>query len=199
MAMQRIYATIPQTILQAGHQGENLARCVCFDLSGLIEQYGSGTWAVVFKRPFEAAPYLVANYDTVGDYAVWGLDNTDTAIAGEGRVEMRYYVDEVLCKTDVYAVLILPSLGAAGPTPSPYEDLIDTVKEYAETAEGAASAAVAAKEIVVEDKAIVVSSTATAVYSAQVAQAAAEQAVEHGYAVSISGHKLVFTAPTPLT
>lgn len=141
MAMQRIYATTPREILECGHQGENLARCVCFDLTGLIEQYGQGTWSVVFRRPFESVPYPVANMETVGDYAVWGMDATDTSIAGEGRVELRYYVDDVLCKTDVYAVLIQPALGVTGEAPEPWEDIVDAMAQYASDASGSASSA----------------------------------------------------------
>lgn len=141
MAMERIYVTTPQIVLKGAHQGENLARCVCFPIDGLKEQYGEGTWTIVFRRPFESDPYVVANQEEVGEYAVWGMDATDTAVAGEGRVELRYYVDDTLCKTDVYAVLILPSLGETGDAPSPYEDIIDTVAGYAAEARDAADEA----------------------------------------------------------
>lgn len=137
MAMERIYVTEPRMILKAGHQGENLARCICFPLTSLVEQYGEGTWTIVFRRPFESDPYVVANQEEVGEYAVWGLDATDTAVCGEGRVELRYYVDDVLCKTDVYAVSLLPSLGTTGDAPSPYEDIIDAVAGYAAEARDA--------------------------------------------------------------
>lgn len=141
MAMERIYVTTPQIVLKGAHQGENLARCICFPIDGLKEQYGEGTWTIVFRRPFESDPYVVANQEEVGEYAVWGMDATDTAVAGEGRVELRYYVDDTLCKTDVYAVLILPSLGTTGDAPSPYEDIIDTVAGYAAEARDAADEA----------------------------------------------------------
>lgn len=141
MAMERIYVTTPQIVLKGAHQGENLARCICFPIDGLKEQYGEGTWTIVFRRPFESDPYVVANQEEVGDYAVWGMDATDTAVAGEGRAELRYYVDDTLCKTDVYAVLILPSLGETGDAPSPYEDIIDTVAGYAAEARDAADEA----------------------------------------------------------
>lgn len=137
MAMERIYVTEPRMILKAGHQGENLARCICFPLTSLAEQYGEGTWTIVFRRPFESDPYVVANQEEVGEYAVWGLDATDTAVCGEGRVELRYYVDDTLCKTDVYAVSLLPSLGTTGDAPSPYEDIIDAVAGYAAEARDA--------------------------------------------------------------
>lgn len=128
-------------ILSVGHQGENLARCVCFPIDGLIEQYGAGTWTVVFKRPFESEPYVVANQEEVGDYAVWGLDATDTAVCGEGRAELRYYVDDTIVKTDVYAASILPALRETGEAPSPYEDLLDQIAGYASDAQTAASSA----------------------------------------------------------
>ena len=151
MAMERIYVTTPQIVLKGAHQGEKFARCICFPIDGLKEQYGEGTWTIAFRRPFETDSYVVANQEEVGDYAVWGMDLTDTAIAGEGRVELRYYVDDTICKTDVYAVLILPSLGETGDAPSPYEDILDTVAGYAAEARDAADEAGSAVSDAVAD------------------------------------------------
>lgn len=139
--MFRIYAKTPANILFVGHQGENIARCVCFDLTDMWNEFGIGTWAVVFKRPNETLPYLVQNTAEVEQYAVWGLDDTDTAKYGEGRCELRYYVDDVLCKTDVYAVRILPSLGVTGDIPDPYEDLLNNVHEDVQLAASSADRA----------------------------------------------------------
>lgn len=113
MAMIRVYVTTPTEVLDGGHQGENFARCICFPIDELAAQYGVGTWTITFKRPFDTDAYEVDNTEEVGDYAVWGLDSTDTAIPGEGHVQLSYAVDDMLCKTDLYSVLILPSLSVS--------------------------------------------------------------------------------------
>lgn len=174
--MFRIYAKTPANILFVGHQGENIARCVCFDLTDMRNEFGIGTWMVVFKRPNDTLPYQVQNTAEVDQYAVWGLDNTDTAKYGEGRCELRYYVDEVLCKTDVYAVRILPSLGATGDIPDPYEDLIEQINEAIEAGEiatEAASTATAAAESASGDASTASTAAESAAQSATDAAASA--------------------------
>lgn len=138
--MFRIYA-VAHHVIYAGYTGENLARCICFPLTEMQNEFGEGTWEVVFKRPNEVLPYVVQNTEEVENYAVWGLDNVDTAIAGEGKCELRYYVDEVLCKTVVFPIVIAQALGVTGDVPDPYEDLIEKINEAIEAGEIATEAA----------------------------------------------------------
>ena len=139
--MYRIYASSVAKKLNLGHRGENEARCVIFSLEKLRDEFGDGTWEVVCQRKGDEVPYLVSNTRELDDNAIWTLTNVDTDKVGEGRCELRYKVDDVLVKTDVYATLILPSLGDTGEAPSPSEDLINKMIEIKDETKAAASTA----------------------------------------------------------
>ena len=145
--MNRIYVQNVRSIIEIGHQGEHLSRCVCFDLSELKETFGEGRFEIAVKRPTESLIYLASEIDEIGEYAVWKLTSSDTAIAGFGRCEMRYYVDNILCKTDVYTTRLFPSLSAEpGPAPDPYDDKIEKLSELAVKAKDEADRAAASEE-----------------------------------------------------
>ena len=150
--MYRIYAETVKKQLQLGHQGENEARCVIFDLASYKEEYGEGTWEIVNQRKGDTAPYLVTNTYELDDKAVWTLTNVDTDVAGEGRCELRYKVDGVLMKTDVFATKILPSLGDTGEAPTPSEDLIEKISKIKDEAAAAATAAKASEDASAESE-----------------------------------------------
>lgn len=139
--MYRIYAGSVSKKLALGHKGENEARCVVFDLTDLRTVFGDGTWEIVCQRKGDDVPYLVTNTRELDDNAIWTLTDVDTDKVGEGRCELRYKVNDVLVKTDVYATLILPSLGDTGEAPSPSEDLINKMIEIKDEAKAAASTA----------------------------------------------------------
>ena len=143
--MFRTYA-VAQQVIYGGQRGENLARCICFPLTDLQNEFGVGTWSVVFQRPGETTPYVVTDTAEVGAYAVWGLNDVDTAIEGEGKCELRYYIDETHYKTKIFPVIIRHSLGVPGEIPDPYQDLIDTISGLKADAEAAAAAAAQSAE-----------------------------------------------------
>ena len=159
--------------LLIGRKGENLVRVVAFCLDKLIEQYGEGSWEIVNVRPTESTPYLVANtYDGLTNagnkYACWNVSDTDTAITGNGKVELRYYpsstegitdgttgTDGRIYKTRTWVTKIEDSIGSDYYKNDPYNDVLDRMAQYAaEAKEGidaAAESASAAKDS--EDKA----------------------------------------------
>ena len=145
---------IPMNFVDLGHQGEGNTSYVLFDLQHFIDELGEGTWEVVNLRPGEEMPYLVANTDELIDQetgiakAMWILDETDMAIAGEGRVELRYYPTDGTAKTDVYRTRILPSLGVSSEDPpDPYDDWLDRFADLSSEASASASAAKASEQL----------------------------------------------------
>ena len=154
--------------LLIGRKGENLVRVVAFCLDKLIEQYGEGSWEIVNVRPTESTPYLAANtYDGLTNagnkYACWNVSDTDTAIPGNGKVELRYYpsstegitdgttgTDGRIYKTRTWVTKIEDSIGSDYYKNDPYNDVLDRMAQYAaEAKEGidaAAESASAAKE-----------------------------------------------------
>ena len=137
--MYRIYAKDIAKKIRIGHRGENEARCVIFNLTDLKTEFGDGTWEIVHQRFNDEVPYLVTNVRELEDNAIWTLTNVDTDSVGDGRCELRYKVDGVIVKTDVYATSVLPSLGDTGEAPSPSEDLLNKMAEIKNEAENAAA------------------------------------------------------------
>jgi hypothetical protein len=174
--MYRIYAETVKKHLQLGHQGENEARCVIFDLASYKEEYGEGTWEIVNQRKGDTVPYLVPNTYELDDKAVWTLTNVDTDVAGEGRCELRYKVDGVLMKTDVFATKILPSLGDTGEAPTPSEDLIEKISKIKDEATAAATAAKASEDASAESETAAATSAESASASQEAAAASATDA-----------------------
>lgn len=185
--MNRIYVQNVRSIIEIGHQGEHLSRCVCFDLSELKETFGEGRFEIAVKRPTESLIYLASEIDEIGEYAVWKLTSSDTAIAGFGRCEMRYYVDDILCKTDVYTTRLFPSLSAEpGPAPDPYDDKIEKLSELAVKAKDEADRAAASEEAAAlsaraaEDSALNASaSSSDALRYASASETSAEEAKDY--------------------
>lgn len=117
-----------------GYQGENQARCMVFDLTKYIEQFGEGTFTISHIRQDDTAPYLVAHTDLLDNQAIWEIDSTDTAKVGYGVVQLAYVVDDVICKTAQYRTTVLDANGTTGEYPDPYENMLDQMAAYAAAA-----------------------------------------------------------------
>lgn len=131
-------------LIPIGYVGENLARCLVFDLSECVEQFGDGGFVISFLRHGDELPYLVTNTDRLEDNAIWNITDTDTAVDGYGLVQLQYIVDDVVCKSALYRTVTFESNGITGDVPDPYEDLLAQIAAYASTAQSSAAAAVAA-------------------------------------------------------
>ena len=135
----------PYEKIPLGHQGENEARCLVWDLTDYIESFGTGSVQVKVTQPKTKQVYLAEHVTMVGNQAKWTLTNVDTAQAGTGLVELYYYGPnggDVLAKSHVMRFWMLPTQGAPGDAPSPYEDFIDDVAAYAAAAMAAAQVAI---------------------------------------------------------
>lgn len=107
-----------------GRKGENLARTVDFSdiIAEIKNDYGDGGKVVVLvKRPGENEPYPAASVDD-SDGLTWQPTETDTAIAGRGRAEVDYYIDDVLVKSVLFTTYTNDSIGVSGDTPEPGYD-----------------------------------------------------------------------------
>lgn len=118
----------PGQIVFLGHQGENLARRVVFDLSDLRKRYPQGHFALAAQRKGDALPYPAARTDPDGDALVWTLTDADTAIAGYGRCELRCYDGETLAKSEVWQTFTLPALAEYGEAPEAWADYVAQVQ-----------------------------------------------------------------------
>ena len=107
-----------------GRQGENLARHITFDLSAWLEAYGQGRAALAVRRSGDMLPYPAANVRTDGNTLIWTPTATDTDRAGFGTCELRWYVDDVLAKSELWTTLTADALGNTGEMPAAAQDYV---------------------------------------------------------------------------
>ena len=129
---------VPGKLIMLGKQGENLAREVIFDVSGVRAEFGDGAFRLSAKRPGEADAYPATVTET-GDTVVWALTGADTQNAGRGQCELAYYAGETRLKTWTYDTAIAKSL-TGSPKTDPYDEFLDEVNRLA------AEAAISQKE-----------------------------------------------------
>lgn len=120
---------VPGKLIMLGKQGENLAREVIFDVSGVCAEFGDGAFRLSAKRPGEADAYPATVTET-GDTVVWALTGADTQNAGRGQCELAYYAGETRLKTWTYDTAIAKSL-TGSPKTDPYNEFLDEVNRLA--------------------------------------------------------------------
>lgn len=120
---------VPGKLIMLGKQGENLAREVIFDVSGVRAEFGDGTFRLSAKRPGEADAYPATVTET-GDTVVWALTGADTQNAGRGQCELAYYAGETRLKTWTYDTAVAKSL-TGSPKTDPYDEFLDEVNRLA--------------------------------------------------------------------
>ena len=116
-----------------GKQGENNARRFLFkDVLTWREVFGEGRCELIHQRNGDSAPYPVAlTYEDGIPY--WCVSAADTAIAGEGKCELRYIVDDTIVKSNIYTTIVKKTLGeGTAEPPEPYQDWVDQVIEATE-------------------------------------------------------------------
>lgn len=189
--MKKIYADNRMT-LDIGRQGENLARQIIFDLSDWMAEYGPGVAELIYQRPGDAAPYPVAAVRE-GDTLLWTPTVTDTAMAstretGSGHCELRWYVDDLLAKSQKWRIWVEEAMDTPSETvpPEPEQGWLDQIIAVGAAAKASADAAkadadrAAALAAEVAEKAAQTaqdaSDAAKAMKAAQTAQRLAEEA-----------------------
>ena len=126
-------------IVFLGHQGENLARRVIFDLSELLERYPEGRFALAAQRKGDTLPYPAARTNLDGSALIWTLTDTDTAVAGYGRCELRCYDGDTLAKSEVWNTFTLPALSACGEAPEAWEEYVERMQRLGQAVQEAQS------------------------------------------------------------
>lgn len=141
--------------IPVGHQGENNARAIQFDVTDWVTTYGEGTVALLLKRPGDVIPYPVP-MEHEGNVYSWLPSETDTKREGIGEIELQYLVDDVVAKTDVWLINISKSI-IGDDTPEPYAELVIQIAAKAQEAADAAERAETAAELAVKVKNMTVS------------------------------------------
>ena len=133
------YKVVPdrQGIIQIGKIKENLVTEVELPAPG----FGGGSYAVLLRRPKEEQPYPVtARHE--GGSLVWTVRTADTAIAGTGKLECRWYGDNgEVAKSQTYMVRITDGLPDPTEAPEAWEGFMGQVARDAQAAQTAAGEA----------------------------------------------------------
>jgi hypothetical protein len=120
---------------------------IAFDLSYLIENYGSGTAVLAVKRSQDTSAYpaVVTQEDAT---LLWTVNETDTAYVGSGECQLMWYVDGGLAKTIIYPMVVMKDiLQTTEEPPDGYENWIEHLTELgAETQQNAQEAKQSATE-----------------------------------------------------
>lgn len=122
----------PPTNIPLGRQGENLATCIIFDCSGLVQLYGDGT-AELLHELKDGTIYPVAVTQD-GASVSWTVSASDTAMVGAGRAELRWYVGDTLAKSAKFRTSVSSALAdsTTETPPAPQQSWVDKVLQAAQ-------------------------------------------------------------------
>lgn len=135
------------TGIDLGRQGENLARTVEIDVSAMLAQWPEATISLLVKRNHDPCPY-VANTEVRDGVLYWPITAADTAIAGDGKLELRAMCGEVLAKSVMGTTRIAVSLtGNETQPPSAAQGWVEQVVEAGREAQVSAESAHASAEM----------------------------------------------------
>lgn len=123
-----------QGVINIGKLKENLVTEVALPAPG----FEGGSYVVLLRRPKEELPYPVsARHD--GSSLVWTVQTADTAIAGTGKLECRWYGDNgEVAKSQTYMVRIADGLPDPTEAPEAWAGFMQQVSQDAGRAESAA-------------------------------------------------------------
>lgn len=130
------YRVVPdrQGVINIGKIKENLVTEVELPAPG----FGGGSYAVLLRRPKEELPYPVAARHE-GSTLVWTVQTADTAIAGTGKLECRWYGDNgEVAKSQTYMVRITDGLPDPTEAPEAWDGFMGQVARDAQAAKDAA-------------------------------------------------------------
>ena len=133
------YRVVPdrQGVINIGKIKENLVTEVELPAPG----FGGGSYAVLLRRPKEEQPYPVAARHE-GSTLIWTVQTADTAIAGTGKLECRWYGDNgEVAKSQTYMVRITDGLPDPTEAPEAWEGFMGQVARDAQAAKDAAGEA----------------------------------------------------------
>ena len=121
-------------VINIGKLKENLVTEVSLPAPG----FAGGSYAVLLRRPKEEQPYPVTvRHD--GSNLVWTVQTADTAIAGMGKLECRWYGDNgEVAKSETYMVRIKDGLPDPTEAPEAWAGFMQQVSQDAGRAESAA-------------------------------------------------------------
>ena len=117
----------PSTVINLGHQAENMTQELTFDVSDWLKQYPQGITVIIAKRNADDEPYMVNSSFMTGKIT-WKVTAYDTEFAGTGMAEIRLVENDVIKKSSVFQTSIQESITGEPVTPDqPVPDWINEI------------------------------------------------------------------------
>lgn len=131
-----------------GMRGTYNTREVVFDLTYLVNVYGSGTAVLLLKRSQDSSAYP-AVVSQEGNTLTWTVSEADTYYYGAGECQLMWYTDGGLAKTIVYPTFVTRDISqTTEDPPDTYESWVETLTELgAQTQQNAEDAQAASQAI----------------------------------------------------
>ena len=127
--MKNIHVNVqrPPTNIPLGRQGENLATCIIFDCTGLVQLYGDGTAELLHELKSGTVYPVAIKQD--GTSVSWIVTASDTATVGAGRAELRWYVGDTLAKSAKFRTSVSSAMAdsTTETPPEPQKSWVDKV------------------------------------------------------------------------
>lgn len=99
----------PSTVINLGHQEENLCVEIPFDVSDWLQEYPNGIVVIIAKRNKEDTPYI-ANTEFIHNRIIWKVTSYDTQYNGKGMAEIRLVENDVIKKSAIFQTNIEESI-----------------------------------------------------------------------------------------
>ena len=115
-----------------GRVSETLVTQVIIDCTAWVEQYGSGTAELVHKRNGDIIGYRCLETKLKDNKLTWTVTSDDTACEGRGQLQLRWYVDDALKQSAIFATEVLPSLTASEDEPAEIRSSLDLLLQAVE-------------------------------------------------------------------
>lgn len=129
--------------LNIGRQGENLVSFLTLDAKQYIAAYGDGTIQVRHLRSGDTSPYPVAELERKGDQFLWTITSGDTAMVGEGLLEVRWYVGDALKISQTRKTRVEPTMQEDSTIPPDvWDGYLDRIHRSGAAVEAAAQEAI---------------------------------------------------------
>jgi len=123
-------------VLLLGKKGENLATQVQFDVKDWIEEFGTGSFALLHQRKTDTQPHAVVITTSEG-IVYWNVADTEVAIPGPGVCELQLTVGTTIAKSVTWVTTTIDSLSPAGNPPAPWQSWVTQVLNAASSVEEA--------------------------------------------------------------
>lgn len=125
-------------VMDVGRQLDNLATVIEFPIADVLSEYGDGgSWSVRIQRNGDVAAYPT-NQFTVGDGKLnLTMRREDMAKLGEGQIQLRYAVGDIVKMSRVFKYYSHYSLDATEEVPEPWVAWVEEVEANADRAEAA--------------------------------------------------------------